>query len=170
MKIWLVSLLSPIVKAHIFLNIKSDSWLSYREEMTIWNHYSFYVFSSANCRNPLGLESRKIPDGALWASSAFNKDFSMFGPQRARLRLDQPPRGYRADASSVDTNGSYITVDLGNDTVVTGVSTQGYGDTTVQEWVMPLYFPSFRKFTTKSRITSVSIQFLGDHTDVFQSP
>lgn len=59
----------------------------------------------------------------------------MFGPQRARLRLDQPPRGYRADASSVDTNGSYITVDLGNDTVVTGVSTQGYGDTTVQEWV-----------------------------------
>ena len=135
MNIWLVSLLSPIVKAHIFLNIKSDSWLSYREEMTIWTHYSFYVFSSANCRNPLGLESRKIPDGALWASSAFNKDFSMFGPQRARLRLDQPPRGYRADASSVDTNGSYITVDLGNETVVTGVSTQGYGDTTVQEWV-----------------------------------
>lgn len=92
-------------------------------------------FSSANCKNPLGLESRKIPDGALWASSAFNKDFSMFGPQRARLRLDQPPRGYRADASSVDTNGPYITVDLGNDTVVTGISTQGYGDTTVQEWV-----------------------------------
>ena len=91
--------------------------------------------SSANCRNPLGMESCKIPDGALWASSAFDKDFSMFGPQRARLHLDQPPRGYRADASSVGTNGSYITVDLGNDTVVTGVSTQGYGDTTVQEWV-----------------------------------
>ena len=34
---------------------------------------------------------------------------------------------------------------------------------------MPLYFPCFRRFTTKSRITGVSIQFLGDHTDVFQS-
>lgn len=122
-------------------------------------------FSSANCRNPLGLESRKIPDGALWASSAFNKDFSMFGPQRARLRLDQPPRGYRADASSVDTNGSYITIYLGNDTVVTGVSTQGYGDTTVQEWVTKynlmflngIDFSPFKETSGATRVRQFSI-------------
>ena len=93
------------------------------------------------------MESGKISDRALIASSKFGENF---GPQRARLHLDQPPRGYRADAASVDLNGTrpWITVDLGEETVITGISTQGYGDITLNEWVTKynLWFSSESSF------------------------
>ena len=94
-----------------------------------------------NCRSPLGMESGAIPDSDLSASSSFNGDFNTYGPQRARLYLKEPPYyGYRADrrlrsGGSAQSNETWIMIKLRNETVITGVSTQGFGVSEVQEWV-----------------------------------
>lgn len=87
------------------------------------------------------MESGAIPDSDLSASPSFGGDFNTYGPQRARLYLEQPPYyGYRAkrrprSGGSAVANETWIMVKLRNETVITGVSTQGYGDTEAQEWV-----------------------------------
>lgn len=94
---------------------------------------TFFFYSSANCRSPLGMESGAIPDSALMAFSTFERDFEKYGPKRGRLHLRKPSPGYRA--GNVKANQSWIMVELGKETVVTGIATQGYGDTAMEEWV-----------------------------------
>ena len=79
------------------------------------------------------MESGAIPDSALMASSTFERDFEKYGPKRGRLHLRKPSPGYRA--GNVKANQSWIMVELGKETVVTGIATQGYGDTAIEEWV-----------------------------------
>ena len=79
------------------------------------------------------MESGTIPDSALMASSTFERDFKNYGPQRARLHLTNPSPGYRA--SNVEANESWILIEFGKETVVTGIATQGYGNTAIKEWV-----------------------------------
>ena len=94
-----------------------------------------------NCRSPLGMESGAIPDSDLSASPSFDGDFNTYGPQRARLDLKRRPYyGYRAEqrsrsGGSAESNETWIMVKLRNETVITGVSTQGYGVTEAQEWI-----------------------------------
>lgn len=91
------------------------------------------LFSAASCRSPLGIESGVIPDNGLLASPAFGGDVSTYGPQKARLHLNRS--GYRAATSSLKANETWIEVKLAKETIVTGISTQGHGDTTLKEWV-----------------------------------
>ena len=99
-------------------------------------------FSSlVNCRSPLGMESRAIPDRSLMASSAFRGDFATYGPQKARLHLSEQHPGYRADrrpgnTSSPQANETWVMIRLPNDTIVTGISTQGYGGVEEAEWII----------------------------------
>lgn len=94
-----------------------------------------------NCRSPLGMESGAIPDSDLSASPSFDGDLNTYGPQRARLNLKRRPYyGYRAEQrsrsdGSAESNETWIMVKLRNETVITGVATQGYGVTEAQEWV-----------------------------------
>ena len=78
------------------------------------------------------MESGAISDSDLSASPSFDGDFNTYGPQRARL--NRPYYGYRAD-DSAKSNETWIIVKLRNETVITGVATQGYGVTEAQEWV-----------------------------------
>ncbi|XP_078350699.1 uncharacterized protein LOC144635472 [Oculina patagonica] len=94
----------------------------------------------ANCRSPLGMQAGSIPDSDLSASSPFGEDYSTYGAQWARLHLKLPPyHGYRAKQSlrsgGSARNKTWIRIELRNETIITGVSTQGYGDTRVKEWV-----------------------------------
>lgn len=109
----------------------------------------FLFYSSASCRSSLGMESGAIPDNALMASSTFERDFEKYGPKRARLHLRKPSPGYRA--GNVNANQSWIMVELGKETVVTGIATQGYGDTAIEEWVT--------KYTLMFSIGSVFLHF-----------
>ena len=79
------------------------------------------------------MESQLIKDFQITASSSFNHDFTTYGPQRARLNLASWPPGYRANPAKL--NSSWIKVSLGAEKVITGLATQGYGDTAVMEWV-----------------------------------
>ena len=87
------------------------------------------------------MESGAIPDSDLSASPSFDGDPNTYGPQRARLNLKESPYyGYRAErrsrsGGSAQPNETWIKVKLQNETVITGVSTQGYGVTEAQEWV-----------------------------------
>ena len=87
------------------------------------------------------METGAIPDSDLSASSTFDEDFSTYGVQRARLHLERPPYyGYRAKRRSRSGGNStegetWIMIKLRNETIITGVSTQGYGDVRVKEWV-----------------------------------
>lgn len=87
------------------------------------------------------MESGAIPDSDLSASPSFDGDFNTYGPQRARLNLNRRPYyGYRAEqisrsGGSAESYETWIMVKLRNETVITGVSTQGYGITEAQEWV-----------------------------------
>lgn len=79
------------------------------------------------------MESKRIKDNQITASSCFNDDFASYGPQRARLNSMSWPPGYRANPEKLQS--TLIKVDLGTEKVITGLATQGYGDTSVMEWV-----------------------------------
>jgi len=87
------------------------------------------------------MESGAILDSDLSASPSFDGDFNTYGPQRARLNLKRRPYyGYRAEQrsqsdGSAESNDTWIIVKLRNETVITGVATQGYGVTEAREWV-----------------------------------
>lgn len=88
-----------------------------------------------SCQMALGLENGLINDEQLSAFSAYNNDSSTFGAHRARLNLKSWPPGYRASKVAHSYTLPWIRVDLGKQLVVTGIATQGYGDTSVAEWL-----------------------------------
>lgn len=47
-------------------------------------HNNAHISYSGRCKVPIGLEDRRIPSGALSASSSYN---SKHGPDRARLNM-----------------------------------------------------------------------------------
>ena len=80
----------------------------------------------------MGMEIQLIKDYQITASDSFNGDFATYGPQRARLNLESWPPGYRANPAMLQS--SWIKVNLVTEKVITGLATQGYGDTAVKEW------------------------------------
>lgn len=67
------------------------------------------------------------------AVEAYNSDMSKYGPKNARLMKTSPPQGYRGNKNNPEK--SWFSVDLGRRMVVTWVATQGYGNSTVKEWI-----------------------------------
>ena len=68
------------------------------------------------------------------AESAYDNDFGTFGAHRARLNLTSWPPGYRANYEPPGTF-LWVKVNLDERTVITGIATQGYGNSTAAEWV-----------------------------------
>lgn len=79
------------------------------------------------------MENKRIKDHQITASSSYNDDFDTYGPHRARLNLASWPPGYRANPAEFQS--TWIKVDLGTEKVITGLATQGYGNTSVREWI-----------------------------------
>ncbi|XP_030766218.1 epithelial discoidin domain-containing receptor 1-like [Sitophilus oryzae] len=87
----------------------------------------------AGCRAPLGMESRKISDFAVSASSSY--DSGSVGPQHARLRNHKQGGAWCPRHMVSRDAREYLEVDLGSLHVVTGVKTQGrYGNGQGQEY------------------------------------
>lgn len=81
----------------------------------------------------MGISDGRIQDNQLDASSAYDNDFKTYGPQRARLNMTSWPPGFRSAPDKTDS--AWLKVELGQMFVITGVATQGYGDTLVREWL-----------------------------------
>ena len=77
------------------------------------------------------MENNYIRDSQIFGGFAYNGDYSRYGAQNARLHNSY---GFRADPS-VKTHSNMIGIDLDEDMVITGIATQGYGDSSVVEWV-----------------------------------
>ncbi len=69
------------------------------------------------------------------ASSAYDDDFATFGAHRARLNLTSWPAGYRADTKT-DVLFHWLKINMDQPMVITGIATQGYGNSSFSEWVM----------------------------------
>ena len=78
---------------------------------------------------PLGMESGKILDSAIKASSVYS---SGFVPHHGRLNLNRGLCGWAPAYAKKDT--SWIRVDLGDTTSVTGVATQGRCNSYNNHW------------------------------------
>ena len=68
------------------------------------------------------------------ASSTYDDDFATFGAHRARLNLTSWPAGYRANKEKIDFF-PWLKINLDQDTVITGIATQGFGNVSLNEWV-----------------------------------
>lgn len=111
----------------------------------------------------MGIADGRIKDNKLSTSSAFNNDFKTYGPQRARLNLTSWPPGYRC--APEESESGWFKVELDQITVIMGIATQGYGDTSVNEWLlsyMLLYsegkddpFSGFRKKDGNPQVSSM---------------
>ncbi|XP_038060028.1 lactadherin-like [Patiria miniata] len=75
---------------------------------------------------PLGMEDGRIPDASITASSFFY-NLANYAPHRARLNFQGGISSAWASAGPSDPN-PWIQVDFGTSVIVTGVITQGRGD------------------------------------------
>ena len=85
------------------------------------------------CRDPLGIESGKIPSTAIVASSMYNQ---YWGPGRGRLRTVKEGSYAGGWAAQYNDAKQFIQFDLGNVTKVTAVATQGRSDA---DWMVTSY-------------------------------
>ena len=85
------------------------------------------------CKDPLGIESKKIPATSIVASSQYNQ---YWGPDRGRLRTvieGSYGGGWAAQYNDVK---QFLQFDLGNVTKVTAVATQGRSNA---DWMVTSY-------------------------------
>ena len=85
------------------------------------------------CRDPLGIESGKIPSTAIVASSMYNQ---YWGPDRGRLRTVKEGSYAGGWAAQYNNAKQFMQFDLGNVTKVTAVATQGRSDA---DWMVTSY-------------------------------
>lgn len=108
--------------------ISSCSWMYVLQQAHLKN------ISADKCSKSLGISDYRIRDEQMSVNSAYNDDFATFGAHRARLNLTSWPPGYRANKQR-EGFFSWLAVNLDHDMVITGIATQGYGNSSVQEWV-----------------------------------
>jgi hypothetical protein len=80
--------------------------------------YNFSLLVLCASPKPLGLESGEIPNGAITASSTYS---SQYHPNDARLKK----AGSSCSWGPKVLIGSWLQVDLGRQSIVTGIATQG---------------------------------------------
>lgn len=87
----------------------------------------------SQCENPLGMESKIIPDSAITASSSY-EDKSV-GPKSARIRTEIQGGAWCPKQIITKESYEYLQVDLGELTVITKVEVQGrFGNGQGQEY------------------------------------
>ena len=92
-----------------------------------------FVFLPTECRiQPLGMENKEIPNGAVTASSSFG-----YAHEPWQARLNNIARSGSVGAWSTGSNaiGQYLQIDLGKERVVNKIATQGRPSAVLFQWV-----------------------------------
>ncbi|XP_060534695.1 discoidin domain-containing receptor tyrosine kinase B-like [Cylas formicarius] len=105
------------------------------------------------CNEPLGMESGKIPDEAITASSSYVPNV---GPRNGRLRVERAGGGWCPKQQVEKGIREYIQVDLGDIHVITGVQTQGRydrgrGQEYVEEYLLEYWRPGLEEWKEYKR-------------------
>ncbi|PFX33163.1 Neuropilin-2 [Stylophora pistillata] len=97
---------------------------------------SFYGFQASynavKCSGALGMESGAILDAQISASSRMNDNST---PRQARLNFIEQGSKQGGWSSRVNDHKSWLQVDLGGYTTVTGVATQGRNSSILRQWI-----------------------------------
>ncbi|KAI1724460.1 protein tyrosine kinase domain-containing protein [Ditylenchus destructor] len=117
--------------------------------------YSFYLFIPHLCNlanainlgeckiSPLGMESGKIVDSQISASSSF--DLISVGPQNSRIRTELFSGAWCPKQQIRNSSYEFLQVDLERNTVILGIETQGrYGNGTGREYVEQYFIDYWR--------------------------
>ncbi|KAL9955596.1 hypothetical protein ACROYT_G036938 [Oculina patagonica] len=126
------TLKNPIITR--YLRIKPKTWknhISLRAEF--YGCRQGFTPPEIKCRDPLGIESGKIPSTAIVASSHYNQ---YWGPDRGRLRTVKEGSYGGGWAAQYNDVKQFLQFDLGNVTKVTAVATQGRSDA---DWMVTSY-------------------------------
>ena len=92
-----------------------------------------FVFLPTECRiQPLGMENREIPNGAVAASSSWGLEHE---PWQARLNNIARSGSTGSWSSRLNAIGQYLQIDLGKERVVNKIATQGRPSTVYFQWV-----------------------------------
>ena len=89
----------------------------------------FFLFFLVECRgHALGMESNILPNSAITASSVWGS-----GLESWRARLNNVPYGHAGCWTGLSIQGEWLQIDLGKETIVTKLATQGRPS--VDQWV-----------------------------------
>ena len=77
------------------------------------------------------MEDYTIKDSQILVQTVYDEDYENYGPQNARLHNSL---GYRADPS-LDASSNFLGINLGEETVITAIATQGYSESSAAEWL-----------------------------------
>ena len=92
-----------------------------------------FVFLPTECRiQPLGMENREIPNGAVTASSSYGLAHE---PWQARLNNMERSGSVGTWSTGSNNIGQYLQIDLGKERVVNKIATQGRSSTVYFQWV-----------------------------------
>ncbi|XP_029202215.2 uncharacterized protein LOC114966489 [Acropora millepora] len=117
-----------------YLRIRPKTWNGYialRAEF--YGCRQGFTIPEIKCKDPLGIESGKIPNSAIVASTMYNQ---YWGPERGRLRTIKDGNYGGGWAAYNNDAKQFIQFDLGNATMVTAVATQGRSDA---DWMVTTY-------------------------------
>ncbi|KAL9955598.1 hypothetical protein ACROYT_G036941 [Oculina patagonica] len=123
---------NPIITR--YLRIKPKTWngyISLRAEF--YGCRQGFTPPVIKCRDPLGIESGKIPSSAIVASSQYNQ---YWGPDRGRLRTVTEGSYGGGWAPQYNDVKQFLQFDLGKVTKITAVATQGRSDA---DWMVTSY-------------------------------
>nr|XP_058951355.1 uncharacterized protein LOC131778889 [Pocillopora verrucosa] len=130
------TLKNPIITR--YLRIKPKTWQGYISlRAEFYGCREGFTPPKPKCKDPLGIESGKIPSSAIVASSMYNQ---YFGPERGRLRAVKEGSYYGGWAAQYNNVHQFIQYDFGKFVKVTGVATQGRSDA---NWMVSSYILAY---------------------------
>ncbi|KAJ7390437.1 hypothetical protein OS493_025137 [Desmophyllum pertusum] len=126
------TLKNPIIARYI--RIKPKTWNGYISlRVEVYGCRQGFTPPEIKCRDPLGIESGKIPSASIIASSQYNQ---YYGPERGRLRTEPEGSFGGGWAAKYNDVKQFIQFDFGRVVKVTSVATQGRSDA---DWMVTSY-------------------------------
>ena len=107
-----------MISIAVFLNLKINKVF---DRLTEIGFVTPEVVTS--CKHPLGMESGLIPNSAITASTKWS---GAYGPENGRLNFQGASGRYGGWFARTQDLNQWIQVNLGTETQVTGIATQGY--------------------------------------------
>ena len=86
----------------------------------------FQIPQEVSCKDPLGMQSKLIPDSAITASSTLAPATLLYAPGNARLHYTGEAGHYGGWIPAVSDHRQWLQINFGRDTQVTGIATQGF--------------------------------------------
>ena len=88
----------------------------------------FQIPQEVSCKDPLGMQSKLIPDSDITASSTLASTTLLYAPGNARLHYKGTVRRFGGWIPASSDHRQWLQINFGTDTQVTGIATQSFYD------------------------------------------